>query len=201
MKSTPHSTGWAWRSLRSTANRFSEDIDIFLDLLAFKPPLGKRAIDRQLKRLRDALAEHPALTFVEGESQTIGGFGRNDRFSYVQRFGGPGEVANRLILEAGTASGREPTSIVDLSAYLGQFLRSRALSLGAEDESPFPMRLLHFRRTFVEKMFAIHCKVELFKRDGRPLGSYARHYYDLYHLAAQEEVMAMLKSSRSNVCQ
>jgi hypothetical protein len=153
--------------------RFSEDIDIFLDPLAFEPPLGKRAIDRQLKRLRDALAEHPALRFVEGESQTIGGFGRNDRFSYVQRFGGPGGVANRVILEAGTASGREPTTIVDITSYLGQFLRSKGLSVGAEDEGPFPMRLLHFGRTFVEKMFAIHGKVELYKRDGRPLGSYA----------------------------
>lgn len=56
------------------------------------------------------------------------------------------------------------------------------------------MRLLHFRRTFVEKLFAIHGKVELLKRDGRPLGSYARHYYDLFHLAAREEVVAMLAS-------
>ena len=44
--------------------RFSEDIDIFLDPLAFKPTLGKNAIDRQLKNLRDAVAAHPALTFV-----------------------------------------------------------------------------------------------------------------------------------------
>jgi hypothetical protein len=57
------------------------------------------------------------------------------------------------------------------------------------------MRLLHFRRTFVEKMFAIHGKVELLKRDGRALGSYARHYYDLYCLAARDEVIAMLKSA------
>ena len=75
--------------------RFSEDIDIFLDPLAFDPPLGKRAIDRELKTLRDVVAGHPALTFVEGESQTIGGFGRNDRFSYPQRFGGPGEPGPR----------------------------------------------------------------------------------------------------------
>src|SRR6516225_6296710 len=33
--------------------RFSEDIDIFLDPLAFKPALGKNGIDRELKRLRD----------------------------------------------------------------------------------------------------------------------------------------------------
>ena len=51
-------------------------------------------------------------------------------------------------------------------------------------KAPFAMRLLHFRRTFVEKMFAIHGKVEALKRDGRPLGSYARHYYDLFQLAA-----------------
>src|SRR5262249_55172524 len=62
--------------------RFSEDIDIFLDPEAFEPVLGKNAIDRELKRLRDAVGKHPALTFIKGESQTIGGFGRNDRFSY-----------------------------------------------------------------------------------------------------------------------
>ena len=78
---------------------------------------------------------------------------------------------------------------------MAQFLRETGISLNTEDEGPFAMRLLHFRRTFVEKMFAIHSKVELLKRDKTPLGSYARHYYDLYQLAAQEEVIAMLKSS------
>ncbi len=174
--------------------RFSEDIDIFLDPLAFEPPLRKRAIDRELKKLRDAVAAHPALTFIEEESQTIGGFGRSDRFSYPQRFGGPGEVANRVLLEAGTASGREPTSLVELRSYLGEFLQNTGISMGAEDEGPFTMRLLHFRRTFVEKMFAIHSKVELLKRDRQPLGTYARHYYDLFQLAAQDDVIEMLKS-------
>lgn len=185
---TSLSKGW------NLIQRFSEDIDIFLDPQAFQPPLGRRAVDRELKKLRDAVATHPALTYVQGESQTIGGFGRNDRFRYHQRFGGPGEVANRVLVEAGTASGREPTTVVELSSYLGQFLRSRGMSLGAEDEGPFSLRLLHFRRTFVEKMFAIHGKVELLKRDGQPLGTYARHYYDLFQLAAQPEVIAMLKS-------
>lgn len=174
--------------------RFSEDIDIFLDPAAFQPPLGKRAIDRELKTMRDAIGAHGALTFISNESQTIGGFGRNDRFLYAQRFGGPGEVADRVLVEAGTASGREPTAIIELRSYLGQFLQERHLSLGAEDEGSFPMRLLHFRRTFVEKMFAVHGKVELLKRDGQPLGSYARHYYDMFQLAAQEEVIAILKS-------
>ena len=72
--------------------RFSEDIDIFLDPLAFRPRLGKNAIDRELKKLRDTVGAHAALTFVADESKTIGGFGRNDLFSYIQRFGGAGEA-------------------------------------------------------------------------------------------------------------
>jgi hypothetical protein len=44
-------------------------------------------------------------------------------------------------------------------------------------------------------MFAIHGKVELLKRDSRPLGSYARHYYDLFQLAQQNDVLAMLRSN------
>jgi len=185
---TSLSKGW------NVIQRFSEDIDIFLDPGAFQPPLGKNGIDRELKKLRDAVRAHPALTFVDDESQTIGGFGRNDRFSYKQRFGGPGEVANRVLLEAGAASGREPKAVVELRSCLGQFLQEKSLTLGAEDERPFAMWFLHFRRTFVEKMFAIHGRVQLLKRDGQPLGPYARHYYDLFQLAAQPEVMAMLKS-------
>jgi len=82
-----------------------------------------------------------------------------------------------------------------LQSYLAKFLKETNMSLGAEDEAGFSLRLLHFRRTFVEKMFAIHSKVELLKRDGQPLGSYARHYYDLYQLAAQGEVIEMLGSA------
>ena len=174
--------------------RFSEDIDIFLDSLAFDPQLGRNGINRELKKLRDAVAVHPGLAFLPEESQTIGGFGRNDRFSFTQHFGGAGEVGNRILLEAGTASGREPTTTVQLRSYLGRFLAETSATLGAEDEASFPMRLLHFRRTFVEKMFAIHGKVELLKRDKQPLGPYPRHYYDLFQLSSRPEVIAMLKS-------
>jgi hypothetical protein len=185
---TSLSKGW------NLIQRFSEDIDIFLDPRACVPELRGRAVDRELKRLRDAVAQHPALTFLREESHTIGGFGRSDRFAYVQHFGEVGEVAGQLLVEAGTASGREPTATIELSSYLATFLREAGLSLDAEDEASFAMRLLHFRRTFVEKLFAIHGKVELLKRDGRPIGSYARHYYDLAQLVLQPEVGAMLST-------
>lgn len=87
---TSLSKGW------NLIQRFSEDIDIFLDPRAFDPVLGKRAIDRELKKLRDSIEKHPALSFIKEESQTIGGFGRSDRFSFRQCFGGAGEVAGQV---------------------------------------------------------------------------------------------------------
>lgn len=185
---TSLSKGW------SLIQRFSEDIDLFLDPQAFEPPLGAKAIDRELKKLRDSIIESGQVTFLKDESKTFGGSGRNDWFAYDQKFGGQGEVAGRILLEAGIASGRQPIVTMELQSYLGQFLKDVGLSLGAEDENPFSMQLLHFRRTFVEKMFAIHKRVELFKKNGIPIGSYARHYYDLSQLAPREEVLSMLKS-------
>jgi len=185
---TSLSKGWG------LIERFSEDLDIFLDPAALDPTLGKKGIDRELKKLKEAVEQHPGLTFLKSESQTIGGFGRNDRFEYTQRFAGIGDIRNRVFVESGSASGREPTERIRLQSYVGEFLAETGFSLGAEDEGPFEMRLLHFRRTFVEKMFAIHAKVDAFKRAGIPIGGYARHSYDLYCLAARPEVLAMLAS-------
>ena len=53
---TSLSKGW------NLIQRFSEDIDIFLDPAAFSPELGKNGVDRELKRLRDVVAAHPALS-------------------------------------------------------------------------------------------------------------------------------------------
>ena len=186
---TSLSKGW------NLINRFSEDIDIFLDPKAFTPALGKNGIDRELKALRDAIAAHPALTRLPEESHTIGGFGRSDRYSYPQHFGGIGAIADRILLEAGTASGRQPTAVITLRSIVAQFLLETGATLGCDDEGTFDMTLLHFRRTFVEKMFAIHGKVERLKQDNTPIGKYARHYYDLYQLAGQAEVIAMLQSA------
>lgn len=185
---TSLSKGW------NLIQRFSEDIDIFFDPKAFNPHLGKNAINRELKKLRQAIEKYPGLKFIEEESRTIGGFGRCDYFKYAQRLSGAGDIRNRVLVEVGTASGREPTERIKLQSYLGQFLQEKGISLGADDESSFEMKLLHFRRTFVEKMFAIHAKVESFKKTGLGIGGYARHYYDLFCLAKQPEVLQMLHS-------
>jgi len=83
------------------------------------------------------------MKFVREERRTIGGLGRSDRFAHQQRFGGPREVTARVLLESGTASGREPTADMPLQSYLGQFLQETGVTLSADDEQSFTMRLLH----------------------------------------------------------
>ena len=185
---TSLSKGW------NLIGRFSEDIDIFLDPEAFDPALGKNGIDRTMKQLRDAVGGHPGLTHLPGQSRTVGGFGRSDRFNYLPRFPGTADVPSDLLVEAGAASGREPSVELELDSYVAQFLKATGTTLGAEDEKPFRVRLLHFRRTFVEKLFTIHSEVESYKETGRPVAGYVRHYYDLVMLARHPEVRAMLEA-------
>lgn len=186
---TSLSKGW------NLIERFSEDVDIFVDPAQFEPPLGKNGIDRHLKQLRDQVAQHPAFTYLPNDSKTSGGFGRSDSFQYPQLFTGVAAIRPAVLLEAGTASGREPVVEIAISSYVGDFLRTQNIDLGAEDQLGFTMRVMHFRRTFVEKLFAIHAKVEIMKGGGPNISTYARHYYDLFRLLRRQEVIDMLRSS------
>ena len=86
---TSLSKGW------NLIQRFSEDVDFFLNPLTFDPALGRRGVDRELERLRDAVDADPALIFLEEESRTIGGFGRSGHVAFEQRFGRPGRRTGR----------------------------------------------------------------------------------------------------------
>lgn len=185
---TSLSKGW------KLIERFSEDIDLFLNKQAFVPPLGANKIDRELVAIESAVGEHPGLTLEPDSGKRKRGVFRNSYFSYTQQFSLNHAIANRVFLEMGTRSGTYPTLPVQLSSYLAEFLGEIGQSLDSEDELPFSMLLLDFRRTFVEKLFTIHSKVVKSQQDGQSIGTYARHYYDLFCLAKQSEVREMLQT-------
>ena len=172
----------------------SEDIDLFVNPEKFKPRPGKNKLDRIVKQLAEAIAEHPALTWLTEQSRTTSGRGREDHFAYDARFDQLPSVRPVVRLEPGVQSGDFPTEVVPIASLVGQFLRERGLGDIAEDTAGFDMTLLHYRRTFVEKLFALHGKVVRLQEEQRPLGRDARHYPDLYALACQPKVTAMLAS-------
>lgn len=184
---TSLSKGWG------LIDRFSEDIDLFVDPAQFEPPLGRNGVTRVLKVLRDRVAAHPGLTLLEG-GNTIKGYSREDTFKYETRYAELPGVPATVRLEPGIQSGRQPTQTIALNSIVASFLIARGQGDVAEDLQPFDMALLHFRRTFIEKLFAIHGKVERLKTEGEALGRDARHYADIHALAGQDEVVAMLDS-------
>lgn len=187
---TSLSKGW------NLLDRFSEDIDLFVDPAA-EPPLGStRAIDRTMKRLNGDVSAIAGLEFVRAESRTIGGRGRIDTFRYDSHFPPFEGFPTTVRLEPGIQSGKQPTARIKISSIVGEFLIAQGAvdELDVEGIEPFEMDLLHFRRTFVEKLFAIHGKVERLEQEGVPLGRDVRHYADLHVLASRPEVIEMLES-------
>jgi hypothetical protein len=185
---TSLSKGWG------LIQRFSEDIDLFVNPEKFRPRPGKNRMDKILKQLSEAVGRHPALTWLIEEGRTIGGVGREDHFAYTTRFGALPGIRAAVRLEPGVQSGTFPTEIVPITSLVAQFLHEQGQADIADDTSGFDMTLLHYRRTFVEKLFALHGKVVRLLEEREPLARDARHYPDLYVLAGEHEVRTMLAS-------
>lgn len=96
---TSLSKGWA------LLDRFSEDIDLFVDPLVH-PQLAKRTIDRTLKTLSNNVAMIEGLQLID--SNTIGGFGRSDTFEYSSLFTGIAGFPPTIRLETGIQSAKSP---------------------------------------------------------------------------------------------
>lgn len=186
---TSLSKGW------KLIDRFSEDIDLFLNRASFNPPLSNRKVDQTLGTLARAVSEHPALQWLEDESESHSGKDRADYFSYRSHFDDLPGIRAAVLLEPGIQSGDFPTETRPISSLVANHIGELGLPLDAEDMGPFDMELMHFRRTFVEKMFTIHGKVIRLIEEGRPVGRDSRHYADLFVLAGTPEVKEMLESA------
>ncbi len=187
---TSLSKGWG------LITRFSEDVDLFVNPALFDPRPGKNKINKLLKSLTESVAQYPPLDWKRDEGETIKGLGRNDVLAYQTRFADLPGLRAAIRLEPGIQSGSFPTSEEPVTSLLAQYLQEEAVGefVELDDIQGFDMHLLHFRRTFVEKMFALHGKVERLLVEDHPLGRDARHYSDLHALAGQHEVRSMLAS-------
>lgn len=180
-----------WRLI----GRFSEDIDLYIN----PGDRGTNARGKLLKAVEQTIGAHPALTLDERRTRSIKGIARSSTFSFVSQGSWEG-ISQTVILEAGIQSGVFPTESRPISSLLAEFLISRNADQESKDFRPFNLPLLHFRRTLMEKLYALHDKVERgMIQDGIPVGTYARHYYDGSQLLMQPEVQAMLKEGSETI--
>lgn len=181
---TSLSKGW------NLIDRFSEDIDLFVE----PGEKGEKARNTLLKEVIECGSSHPAFEVLPETVGVIKGVARSVRFKYRSSRSSDG-IDPSVLLELGIQSGTFPSEHRPISSLLAAHLVSNGVAPDQEDCSPFQMNLLHFRRTVVEKMFALHDKVARgLLQEGKPIGGYARHYYDLAQLLPRGEVTSMLDS-------
>jgi Nucleotidyl transferase AbiEii toxin, Type IV TA system len=180
-----------WKLIR----RFSEDIDLYVRPTS--PPQAPGGVDRDLRALKRAVEQGvPSLTHTD--TRVSRGRSRLDVFSYDARFQPPAGLPATIQLEPGVQGGDLPSQIMSVHSYIAQTLDETGINLNADDVAAFEIHVLHFSRTFIEKLFAVHGLVARLQRDGTPLGRDARHYYDLHALAAHPEVLRLLESDEGD---
>lgn len=181
---TSLSKGWG------LIERFSEDIDLYVD----PGERGAKARNTLLKSVINTAVAHPAFQGEATKVDGINGVARSARIAYrPHREAAP--VAPSVLIELGIQSGTFPHEVRSITSLLATQLIEAGTAPDQEDCQPFRLKLLHFRRTVVEKMFALHDKVERgLIQSGTSIGGYARHYYDLSQLLERSEVQGMLAS-------
>lgn len=185
---TSLSKGW------KLIDRFSEDIDLYVE-----PAGSEEATLERFEQMTDSVASFPGFLERSGRRETKGASSWTEEFVYESRVDFFGAIRPVVLLEAGIQSADHPTETRALTSLIGEMLDSRNVASGTDDRSPFEMRLLHFRRTFVEKLFTLHSRVERAKKQGKDLRRDARHYYDLAMLLKEPQTRAMLASEEFKV--
>lgn len=186
---TSLSKGW------NLINRFSEDIDLYVEPLDSEQETMER-----FQQLADCIACFPGFVERSGP-RTRSSTSWTEEFTYVSKVPSFGGIRPVVLLEAGIQSADQPTETRNLTSIISQSLNLRNAHQETQDRNGFPMRLLHFRRTFVEKLFTLHSRVERSISQKRDLGRDARHYYDLAMLINHQETQNMLASSEyATIC-
>lgn len=186
---TSLSKGW------NLINRFSEDIDLYVE------PAGSEARTRErFQQIADCVSTFPGFTGRSGRKDT-GHTTWTEEFTYQSKVPTLGGIRPVILLEAGIQSAAQPVEVRNLTSMIAHSLNARGAVCTTVDRDDFPMRLLHYRRTFVEKLFTLHSRVERSLRQNRDLGRDARHYYDLAMLINQQETLTMLAAQEyANIC-
>lgn len=169
----------AWNLL----DRFSEDVD-----LLFTPHnLTKDKKRTRLRQIKDYVSKFEGLTFSDKLSDSKGHY-RTDCYRYEMK-----ENSSILLpyikLEMGYRGGDSPSCEVNIQSYIGQLIENRGGLNGILDLGKFKIKVLDYRRTFSEKIFAIYSAFT-----NNTVEKYFRHYYDIFKLLQLPDIINFIGS-------
>ncbi len=169
--------------------RFSEDID----LLIIPCARGKGAVDRLMKDMGTAVADHMGATPQSEHAER--GVHRTYRIPYRTDRAQTTAIEPSVLLEMGVRGGDEPSRRVEIRTLVGDVLRDAGTDISRyPDLETFAVRALHPGRTLLEKLFAIHAEaIRLRANPNMPATArFGRHFYDVSRLLDDDEVVAFL---------
>ncbi len=176
---TSLSKGW------NLLDRFSEDIDLLMRIDSGSGSISKGERERRLKAACTTISATPGFTAVEGKYPVETGVHRTVEFRYRSVADDLSGLSKTIKLEMGTRGGATSPVTKTIQSVVGEYTTHNNLLDLAEDLSPFDTSLQDVRRTFVEKLFAVHAAYYKDHAANR-----TRHYYDLFKLCGLEEVEA-----------
>ncbi|MGH9897678.1 MAG: nucleotidyl transferase AbiEii/AbiGii toxin family protein, partial [Pyrinomonadaceae bacterium] len=172
---TSLSKGW------NLLERFSEDVDLLFRTRQNSSAISKAELNRRMKSAQHIVERTMGFT-LESEFSDKGTH-RKSRFTYRQNFPTASVLSNAVLLEMGTRGGDNPSTRRSVQSFIAEYAAAHNQQDLAEDLTEFEVECLDIRRTFVEKLFAVHAAYERNQAAGK-----VRHYYDLYQLAGLEEI-------------
>jgi hypothetical protein len=174
--------------------RFSEDIDLAIDrsFFGFEGELSKNQIDKLRKKscqyvstqLKDDL-QHK----FEALGLDVNSFSLHERaiihtdtdpqileLNYVSLFEQSNYLPQRVLIEVGARSLREPAENRVIQSFIGQNFHDRDFA-----DAPFYVLTVHPQRTFIEKVLLLHEEF-LKETDKIKPNRMSRHLYDIHRM-------------------
>ena len=185
---TSLSKGW------NLLDRFSEDLDI---LVRSEADWGKSKRDTRLKVLRDAIGEAKGFALDQEDKRTRAetGVSRSAVYRYQSVTSDVPGLGRNVLFEAGYRGSADAAVKRTIRSMVAEYAKDKGQQDLAEDLRDFEIELQDLRRTFVEKLFAIHAAYAKDLANNR-----MRHYYDLSRLCGVEEIQSYVGTGAYRAC-
>jgi hypothetical protein len=185
---TSLSKGW------NLLDRFSEDLDI---LVRTEEGWGGSKRDTRLKTLRDTIAETKGFELDREDKRTRAetGVSRSAVYRYESVTSDVPGLGRNVLFEAGYRGSADAAVKRTILSMVAEYAKDNGQENLAEDLQDFEIELQDLRRTFVEKLFAIHAAYTKDLANNR-----MRHYYDLSRLCGQAEIQSYVGTGAYRAC-
>src|SRR6056297_3297857 len=177
--------------------RFSEDIDLHLFGVE---EYGDSQRKKLFKNIEKVIVKDDNLNYIKGHNnETKHGNIRKTVYEYPKLIEKSeyGQASDLILLEISNMSNPSPVKNRPVSNFIYQYLREHdhKNEISEFELKPFKMKVLEYKRTFVEKLFAILDKtMQENIYDG--LKKYLRHIYDLYKLYQEDEIKNFINNEK-----